>query len=75
MEADSYQHLMGDCESPRRSGPYLKHHIDLDRTSRTVVAVQEQRHKRWTPPTQARRKLIQRIILEIIGGVVDDPPN
>jgi hypothetical protein len=51
----------------------MKHRIVLDRTSRTVVAGQDRRHKRWTPMTEADRKYMEQIILESYDGVFDDP--
>jgi len=73
MENDGYRYAVGDWESLWPSEPYMKHRIVLDRTSRTVVAGQDRRHKRWTPMTEADREYMEQIILETYGWVFDDP--
>ena len=73
MENDGYRYAVGNWESLWPCEPYIKHRIVLDRTSRTVVAGQDRRHKCWTPMTEADRKYMEQIILETYGWVFDDP--
>jgi hypothetical protein len=73
MENDGYRYAVGDWESLWPCEPYMKHRIVLDRTSRTVVAGQDRRHKCWTPMTEADRQYMEQLILETHGWAFDDP--
>ncbi len=73
MESDGYRYAVGNWESLWPCEPYMKHRFVLDRASRTVVAAEDRRLKRWTPMTKADRKYVEQIILETCGWVLDDP--
>ena len=73
MANDDYRYAVGEWESLWPCEPYMKHRIVLDRTSRTVAAAQDRRHKCWAPMTEADRKYMEQIIHESCGCVFDDP--